>query len=371
MNEWTSEDLKRRIESGEPITVLDIRESDEFLAWSIHGSRNVPVYRALSQRLDAPLVEQAKTLPTDRPVVAVCRAGVVSRRAAQILGSLGFEAASLAGGIRGWGAVSSEATIPLEIPGSVAIQVRRNGKGCLSYLLGAGGEALVVDPSSDAELYLSIARRLGLRIVGVVETHVHADHLSRARALAREAGAALRIPANDRVTYPYDAVRDGDRIAFGGLALEAIATPGHTGESTCYRLQDALLLTGDTLFVNAVGRPDLERGDAGASSAAHALYRTLRDRLGVLPQGLRIFPCHDSRPVPLDGVPIGTTLGEALRNASTIAADEEAFASTIVESLQPKPPNFRFVIAVNEGKAGLEGIDPLDLEAGPNRCAAG
>lgn len=371
MHEWTSEDLKRRIESGEPVTVLDIREADEFRAWSIHGSRNVPVYHALAKRLDAPLVEQAKSLPTDRPVVAVCRAGVVSRRAAQVLQSLGFEAASLAGGIRGWGAVTSEAAIPLDLPGTVAIQVRRNGKGCLSYVLGAGGEALVIDPSADVDAYLALASRHGMRIVSVLETHVHADHLSRARALARETGAALRLPENDRVAYPYAAVRDGDRIPVGDLELEAIATPGHTGESTCYRLGDTLLFSGDTLFVCAVGRPDLERGDAGASSAAHALYRSLHGRLGSLPPALRVFPCHHGQPVPLDGVPVGTTLGEALRGVAAIASNEETFATAIVEGLQPKPPNFRFVISVNEGKAGLEGIDPLDLEAGPNRCAAG
>ena len=255
MTEITVSELKTRLEAGEPVAVVDIRESDEYTGWHIYGSRNVPVYNAIgSNRLD--LVERgAKDLPADHLVVTVCRVGLRSRTAAAAFRQLGLDAVSLIGGIRGWGAVWTEARIVLESgPDATFLQIRRNGKGCLSYLIGTDGEAVVVDPSVEVSAYLDIAEREGLRVTHVLETHVHADHLSRARELCTITGAELVMPPNDRVTYPYTPIEDGGVLPVGGLSLEAIATPGHTGESTCYLVNGEALLTGDTLFVESVAR---------------------------------------------------------------------------------------------------------------------
>ncbi|HEX6853595.1 MAG TPA: MBL fold metallo-hydrolase [Candidatus Polarisedimenticolaceae bacterium] len=370
MHEISVDELKRRLESGAAVTVVDVRERPEHEAWSIHGSVNLPAYDSLRAGRDEPLRSQAASLPAGRPVVAVCKAGVISRRAAATLAQLGFEAASLSGGMRAWGGVWTEASMPLETAGAVGVQVRRNGKGCLSYLLASQGEAVVVDPSVDVAAYLAIAARLGATIRAVVETHVHADHLSRARALAEATGAALHLPANDRARFAFTPVRDGDAIAVGALRLTAVATPGHTLESTCYRVDDSNLLTGDTVFVGGFGRPDLERGDAGAGEAARLLHRSLTRRLRALPPAMRAWPAHHAHPVALDGVPVHTRLGEALDGIEALAMDEESFARSVAEALPPKPPNFQVVLAVNEGRAPLGELDPLDLEAGPNRCAA-
>ena len=137
--------LRERLEAGESLEVVDIREEDEFDAWHIFGSRNVPVYNAIREGRSEGLAQQAESLPNDRPIVTVCRVGMMSQRAAGLLESLGFEAISLAGGIRGWGAVWSVAEIASESD-AVFLQIRRNGKGCLSYLFGTGGQACVVDP---------------------------------------------------------------------------------------------------------------------------------------------------------------------------------------------------------------------------------
>lgn len=296
----------------------------------------------------------------------------MSRKAVELLRSLGFEAASLTGGIRGWGAVWSEAAIPWRSrDGELLIQFRRNGKGCLSYLIGAGGEAAVVDPSIDVSAYREAARRRGLRITHVLETHVHADHISRARELCEIEGAKLVMPPNRRVTYPFTPIRDGETLSIGGLSVEAVATPGHTSESVCYRVGDQALLTGDTLFVESVGRPDLERGDAGAEAAARMLYRSLRERLLGRFDGIGVYPAHTGRPVGFDGQPIGASLTELRRELAWLGYEEKEFVDTVLASLQAKPPNFLEIISINEGKAGLAGKDPLDVEAGPNRCAAG
>jgi len=363
-------ELKARLQAGEQVELVDIREADEFGGWHIHGSRNVPVYDDLKAGRDGSLEQKSRDLPKGRPIVTICRGGFVSRKAAQLLNALGYDASSLDGGMRGWGAVWTEAPIPMGREEATAIQVRRNGKGCLSYLLGAAGSALVIDPCVEIGAYLEIARREGLAVTHVLETHVHADHISRARDLCRAAGAKLVMPENDRVNFDYRPVRDGDELSIGGLTVRVLGTPGHTSESVCYLVEGELLFTGDTLFVDSVGRPDLEQGDAGAESGARRLHASLRQR--VLDQGdVRFFPAHHGQPIGFDRTPIGSTLAAVRDRLDLIGVPEDEFVTRVLASLKAKPGNHDAIIAINEGKADLEGCDALDLEAGPNRCAAG
>lgn len=366
--EISAGELKTKLVTADPIAVLDIRERGEFESWHIRGSTNLPVYDALRNGRAEALTGRLAELPRDRSIVVVCRRGVVSRKAVELLCGLGYDAASLTGGMRDWGGVWTEATIASN--GTVVVQLRRNGKGCLSYVVGSRGEAAIVDPSLEIDAYLAAAKREGLRITHVLETHVHADHLSRARELSGAAGAKLVLPANDRVTYAHDAIRDGESVGVGDLHLTAVATPGHTGESVCYSLGNGILLTGDTLFVNSVGRPDLEKGDAGAEGAARELWASLHRRLLERFDDVRIFPAHHGEPIGFDDSPIGASLRELRGRLALLGADEPQFVQTVLGGLQSKPPNFAAIIAVNEGRSSLGGTHPLDLEAGPNRCAA-
>jgi glyoxylase-like metal-dependent hydrolase (beta-lactamase superfamily II)/rhodanese-related sulfurtransferase len=373
MSEITAEQLKDQLVAAkaQPL-IVDIRSSPEYEAWHIEGAINLPVYDSLKAGNVEAAVRAFEGLPEDRPLVAVCRAGFISQKAAHILERMHRQVASLQGGMRGWGAVWTEARVPLSsAPSATLLQVRRNGKGCLSYVLVDGGEAAVVDPSVSTEAYLALAARHGARVTKVLETHVHADHLSRARDLALHTQAELIYPENDRVTFLYRAVRDGDRLRVGAVDLEVLATPGHTGESVCYRIGDDALLTGDTLFTSAVGRPDLEKGNAGADAGAHTLWASLHRKLERLPGSLRVLPAHHATAIGFDGTPVSATLAELRERVELLKVPEDAFVATVLRSLQAKPPNFEMVIAVNEGKAGLEGVDPLDIEAGPNRCAVG
>lgn len=367
-----ADELKSRLEAGEPIELLDIREADEYARWHIHGSRNLPVYEDLLADRDEALVRQSGGLPKGRPIVTICRAGVMSEHAARLLGELGFDARSLEGGMRDWSGVWTEAPIGgLSRREAIVLQVRRNGKGCLSYFLGADGAALVIDPSVHAAAYVEIADREEMRITHVLETHVHADHLSRARELCRITGAELLLPQNRRVNFHYAPVRDGDRRVIVGLGIEVIATPGHTSESVCYLVEEELLFTGDTLFVDSVGRPDLERGDAGAEAGARQLHHSLHERLLRRFDDVRFFPCHHARPIGFDRTPIGASLADARRRLDLLRADEREFVRRILASLGAKPCNFDGIIAINEGKATLGEQAELDLEAGPNSCAVG
>lgn len=370
MEEITVADLKDKLEKGEPVTIVDIREANEFADWHIHGSRNIPTYNALNRRQVDGFIAEIDSLPRDHSIVAVCRAGNTSKLAARILESKGYTAFSLRDGIRCWSEAWSEARIQLAgQPDATLIQIRRNGKGCLSYLIGSKGKAAVVDPSLDTSVYTEVAAREELKITQVLETHVQGDHLSRGRELCRVTGAAYILPENDRVTFDYKPIHDGDTIQVGDLSIGVIATPGHTEESVSYHLGGTVLLTGDTLFVESVGRPDLEKGDAGAEAGARMLHKSLHHTILPMSDDLQIYPTHYGKPIGFDRTPIGAPLGTLKAKLELLKLEEEPFVQKILSTLQPKPPNFQAIIAINEGKEQLGWIDPLDLEAGPNRCA--
>lgn len=365
------EELKSKLEAGENIEVIDIREADEYREWHIKPSNNIPIYDAVNSGRIKPLRDAAARLPKDKPIVLYCRVGETSGFSAKILQRMGFDAVSLEGGMRGWSMVASEAPISLPAnPRAVFIQIRRNGKGCLSYLIGSDGEAAIVDPSVNINTYLEIADRENLKIAKVIETHVHADHLSRARDLCDAASAKYFLPQNDRVNFAYTEIRDGDEIAVGDLIIQVIATPGHTGESVCLLIRDEILLTGDTLFVNSVGRPDLEKGGSGAEEGARFLHRSLHDRILELHENIGVFPAHHDKPIGFDGAPIGANLHELKSNLALLKVEKEEFIREILSRLGEKPANFGIIVSINEGKQGLGFANPLDLEAGPNRCAA-
>ena len=267
------ETLRDWLDAKQPVTVLDIRTDEDRAQWAIPGSVHINAYEAV--RAGQPGALADATFPLDRPVVTVCNAGRVSQTAAEMLAERGFDARSLAGGMKAWSLAWNTAEVTLADPSISVIQVRRTGKGCLSYIVGSAGEAVVIDPSVSPGVYLEIASRHGLSIQQVLETHVHADHLSRARELAKETGATLLLPTQQRVRFAFRAVADGERIPLGSATLTVMHTPGHTNESTSYVLNEIAVFTGDTLFTNGVGRPDLHADPEAARQRARALFASL------------------------------------------------------------------------------------------------
>jgi len=369
MKEMTSDELKQHLEEGTAVQILDIREANEFDDWNIFSSVNIPMMEALSMGDYGAIDDRVKDLPTDQPVAVICRSGNTSKVAAARMEALGFDAASLQGGIHGWSAVWSEAKVPVDADWSLT-QIRRNGKGCLSYMIASDGKAAVIDPCVDASVFTSIAARDNLTITDVIETHVHADHVSRAPSLCETTGAPLWIGKNDRVQFKYEALEDGQEITVGSVTLRAMATPGHTGESLCFDVGGKVLLSGDTVFTDAVGRPDLEAGDAGAAAGAGLLYDSIREKVLPCEDGMVVCPGHTSDSIGFDGVALCAPLSEVRPHVEPMLGTEKAaFVETVVGLLGPKPPNFQRVLSVNEGRMDLAWLDPLELEAGPNRCA--
>ncbi len=362
----TATELRQMLEQGDPVAVVDVRPLNERGEWFIPDSIHVDAYDALRAG-DMSSLAAIELPPRDTPVVTVCGAGHTSKIAAQEFKRRGHTAFSLEGGMRAWSLAWNTAEVHLARSPTRIVQVRRTGKGCLSYLIiGPEGEAAVVDPALEPDIFLSLAERHGCSISSVLDTHIHADHLSCSRQLAQQSGAMLWLPTQNRARFPFSALGDGDVLDVGGTTLEAIHTPGHTPESTCYRVGEALL-TGDTLFLSSVGRPDLETDAAGARSRAQALYRSLQ-HLRRLSAATIALPGHTSEPIPFDGRPITATLGEIVPRLGILHLSETEFVETILSRIPPTPPNHHRIVELNE--AGLlPELDPTELEAGTNRCA--
>jgi glyoxylase-like metal-dependent hydrolase (beta-lactamase superfamily II) len=359
-------ELRDMLERGEPITVLDVRPASERAEWSIPGSIHVDAYSAL--RAGGPDALAGPRLPKGQPVVTVCAAGQTSLIAALQLRSRGVEARSLSGGMRAWSLAWNSAEVDLRPQDAKVIQLRRTGKGCLSYLIGSGGEAAVIDAALDPQAYIDLARSHGWKIRHVLDTHVHADHLSRSRALAEVAGATLYLPRQDRVAYPFQPVDEGDVVSIGEVELWAMRTPGHTLESTTYLIAGQAMFTGDTLFADGVGRPDLEADPEQARARAHMLYTSLR-RLTTLPPSMVVLPGHTGSPVPFDGRPVQAELRDVIDRVELLRESEETFVATILERLPPTPPNHGLIVHLNEAGLLPGPDDQSGLEAGANRCA--
>ncbi|HEX5498554.1 MAG TPA: MBL fold metallo-hydrolase [Thermomicrobiales bacterium] len=357
--------LRSMLEARQPVTVLDVRKSEDRAEWAIPGSVHFDAYDAL--KAGDPRALDSVALPHEVPVVTVCGAGKVSLVAMAQLQARGYDARSLAGGMKAWSLAWNTADAPVPDTTATVVQVRRTGKGCLSYLVGDEGEAMVIDAALPPAVYQQLAAARGWAIAHVLETHVHADHLSRARQLAAATGATLHLPAQDRLRYPFVPVNDGDAFRVGRAQLAARRTPGHTLESTSYVLDGVAVFTGDTLFLSGVGRPDLDASPEEARTRARLLHRSLRTLL-TFPPATMILPGHTGAPAAFDGQPIAATLGEVIDGVAMLALPEEAFIEAILARIPPTPPNHARIVDLNE-RGEMPADDPTDLEAGANRCA--
>ena len=360
-----AETLRLWLEEKRPVTVIDVRNVEDRAQWSIPGSLHINAYEALKASQRSALSDAI--LPIGQPIVTVCNAGKMSERAAEELASRGFEVLSLAGGMTAWSLAWNTAEVGLT--NARVIQIRRAGKGCLSYLISSHQEAIVIDASVSPDVYRSIAESRNVQIRYVIDTHIHADHVSRSRQLADAVGAELLLPPQSRVRFAYRPLAAHEVIAIGTAKLEAIPTPGHTMESTAFLLDGEGLFTGDTLFTSSVGRPDLHADPAQALTRASFLYASVQQLLDLGP-GVRIFPGHTSTPPPFDGVPVSERLDVVAGRLQNWMVSEEAFVKRILAHIPSTPPNYQRIVDLNESEELPTG-DLTELEAGANRCAVG
>lgn len=372
--EMTPEGLWERLKGPDGLLLLDVRNPHEFLHWRIEGPRHVSMenlpYFTFVEDEDS----SCARLPRDREVVVVCGQGGASAFVAELLRARGVSAKNLAGGMVAWGQLHHATRVSLEGgDGLEVFQVNRVGKGCLSYLIASQGEAAVVDPSRQIDRYLALAEARGVEIRHVFDTHLHADHLSGGRRLADRVGALYHASPADLggAAFPFEPILDGQRVRLGATAVAPIVfrhTPGHTPGSVTLLVGGELLLTGDTLFVEGVGRPDL---GGQAEAWARDLYRSLFTALAGLPDHLRILPAHYSSMGEVDGHGlIASTLGALRRSHQALTLlDAEAFVRHVLGQLSPQPEAYREIRQVNLGLVEVEEERALELELGKNACA--
>jgi hydroxyacylglutathione hydrolase len=250
-------------------------------------------------------------------------------------------------------------------------QLVNEDSGCLSYLIGCSeaGQAVIVDPGRDrVNEYLRLARKKGLRIAHVVETHTHADHISGNRDLAAATRAAIHVHASAGVAFEHHDLRDGDVLRVGNVELRIAHTPGHTPDSISLFVTDHsrgpepwFVLTGDLLFVGSVGRPDL-----GGATAAEDIWESLHRVLLPLDDLVEVYPAHGagSSCGKAMSAKAGSTIGFERRfNPAFRFDDKRAFVDFIMAGIPPKPAAFEKIVAKNRGLAPLLAAKPRPYSA--------
>jgi len=372
-------ELLSRVDAGEPVLLLDVRNDDEFQAWRLEGRRPVEtVHIPYFDFIEDPAGSSSR-LPRDREIVVLCAQGGSSAMVVDTLREAGVESRNLAGGMVAYGEYLEPVRVPTDdgrAAGWELWQINRRGKGCLSYVVRAGREAIVVDPSRDVAWYEQFVRGLGAAIVRVLDTHVHADHVSGGPVLAARARAPYFVNAGEgfELRQPVEPLVDGQPLRLGGEAgvtveVRIMATPGHTPGSSSYLVGRRHLLTGDTLFVKSVGRPDL---GGHAVEWGRALFRTLWERLAALPDDAVVLPAHFAGPdeIGVDGV-VAAPLGVLRRMVPEFQIhDEEEFVAAMRAALGPPPAAYGEIIRVNLGLATADPDKATEWELGKNQCAA-
>src|ERR1700687_6152056 len=255
---------------------------------------------------------------------------------------------------------------------SLAMYFEQFSLTCLahaSYMIGSEGEAAVVDPQRDVDIYLKAADEQNLKILHIFETHLHADFVSGHKELAARTGAKIYIGAQANAEFPHVPLTDGFEVKMGAVRLRALETPGHTLDSVCLVITDerkaaqpCSVLTGDTLFIGDVGRPDLSKTHTSRELAG-LLYDSLHEKLLALPDAVKVYPAHGA----------GSLCGRAMRaeRSSTIGTERltnyalqigsrEEFIAQLTANLPTRPDYFLEDAEINRsGAATLTELPPL------------
>lgn len=369
MTEIRPSELANRIQANDDdLLVLDIRHGSSYDDWHIPGSVNVDVYDELANDPDS-AKDALEDLPDDKEIVTICAEGVVSQTATEVLEDMGYTAVTMTDGMAGWSRVHRRASVPVDIVGTI-VQITRPGKGCLSHAIISNGEAVIFDPSHYLEQYEAVLQDYDAELVGVFDSHAHADHVSGAADLAQRYSVPYYLHPNDALATDNTPIKDGRNLQVGAIDIEVLHTPGHSEGSVSFDIDGEALLTGDTLFHGSVGRVELGV-EAGIESTdveqnAEILYESLQ-RLLEYPSDTVILPAHDPRsPEP----PVTATLDEVEAQNDELSRSREQFVQDLVADVADQPPNFTRVKRTNVGLESVPVDERARLELGPNNCAA-
>ncbi|SCB92050.1 MBL fold metallo-hydrolase [Bacillus mycoides] len=366
-----AKDVAEKVLFGE-LFILDVRNETDYEEWKIEGKQVSSINKPYFDLLDG-VDHIVDELPREKEILVVCAKEGSSQFVAEQLLHAGFnDVYYLAGGMKTW----SEYVKPLKVGdvqgGGSVYQFNRLGKGCLSYMIVSNGEAAVIDAVRTVEAYEDFAEEHGVTITNVMDTHLHADHISGGRRLAEKVGGTYWLPPKDaeEVVFSYKPLVEGSVITVGGTKIEidALYSPGHTIGSTSFIVDDSYLLSGDILFVDSIGRPDLAgKAEDWVSDLRNTLYKRYKE----LSQELIVLPAHYSKISEMDenGI-VSANLKQLFEvNAGLNIKDENEFRKIVTENLPPQPNAYQEIRQTNMGKIHPNVEEEREMEIGPNRCA--
>ncbi|SDC39979.1 Glyoxylase, beta-lactamase superfamily II [Melghirimyces thermohalophilus] len=371
----TVEKLQDKIADGENLLILDVRNPEDFQNWKIEGKNvqnlNIPYFDFLDNEKAA-----ESHLSKETEVVVVCVKGGSSEMVAEMLADQGYDVFSLEGGMQAWGDFYTFQPV-VEDSDISLYQGIRPARGCLSYVIASRDEAIIVDPLRHIDRYLQFVKEKGLKVVSVLDTHGHADHISGGPALAKELDVPYYLHPYDGI-HPidmlpagisYEMVQPNQEFKVGSTRIKALHIPGHTLGNITYLINDRYLLSGDSIFLQSIARPDL--GGKGETWAP-VHYESLK-RLLELPDETVVLPGHFSSPHEADENGLYTgTLGELKQSNDglrKVQEGKEAFVQYILSSLPTFPPQYVDIKRVNAGLLQADEDKASELELGRNICA--
>ncbi|HHT7187790.1 TPA: MBL fold metallo-hydrolase [Bacillus cereus] len=366
-----AKDVAEKALFGE-LFILDVRNETDYDDWKIDGKQIFSINKPYFDLLDG-VDHIVDELPREKEILVVCAKEGSSQFVAEQLLHAGFnDVYYLAGGMKAW----SEYVKPLKVgdvqDGGSIYQFNRLGKGCLSYMIISNGEAVVIDAIRTVEAYEEFAKEHSVTITNVMDTHLHADHISGGRKLAEKVGGTYWLPPKDAegVVFSYEPLVEGSVITVGGTKIEidALYSPGHTIGSTSFIVDDSYLLSGDILFVDSIGRPDLAgKAEDWVSDLRNTLYKRYKE----LSQELIVLPAHYSKISEMDekGI-VSANLKQLFEvNTGLNMKDEDEFRKIVTENLPPQPNAYQEIRQTNMGKIHPSVEEEREMEIGPNRCA--
>lgn len=353
------QELLARLKKKEDLLLIDNRSPEEFSDWHIPGALNFPlenIPNSLSQ------------IPKDKDLVIICNRGHTSEVATEYLVEEGFKARKLEGGLKAWNGIYEVVPVNMEQGSKLkVIQVKRVGKGCLSYILLTSNEkAILVDVTRHIDFFKDYLKKNSLTPIAVVDTHVHADHISGGLELAKYFKSPYLLPNKSKVSFSFDILEDKLPKLIPGIKVEIIPTPGHTLESVAILFDNSFVIAGDTLFPKSVGRSDLGED---IKKNSRLIYESVRGKLFKLKNKIIVLPAHSEDLINPGDEQISATISSIKRHnqiAKFSTADE--YIKYLSSQNFPTPPNYQVIKEINRsGKYIDEDLDELEL--GGNSCS--
>jgi glyoxylase-like metal-dependent hydrolase (beta-lactamase superfamily II)/rhodanese-related sulfurtransferase len=371
--------LKSKIDKGEDLVILDVRTEEEYKSWKISYDRyNKPKLIPVNQLFSSNPEEIKKYISKDKEIITICAHGQRSLMAANLLEQLGYNVKSVKNGMAGWNKVYDTAEIPTSSQRLKIFQIRRISKGCIGYIIftDKSKNAVILDPPCQiSNSFMEFVRENELKVLAVIDTHIHADHISAAPSISKELGC-LFVTGESYVLenefLKVKSIPNGQEIVLeDNIKLKAVQTPGHTPGSVSYLLKtmnQQFLFTGDTLFLDGIGRPDLHNK---VTEFATDLFHTYHNIISNLDPATIVLPSHynvESVNVK-HTVPLMEPLYKIKEKLNLLPQEKQKFIDFIISKTPPQPPNYRNILSRNQKQQFCEDVNIGDLEAGPNSCS--